>query len=157
MGHIFFSLVFLTLQESLNNEQMLIGKGSKLNSIIKMKCPQCQEGDFFISRPYDMKNLGKTHHHCSECGLRYEKEIGFYYGAMYVSYALGVALFVTCWVSFNLFFSSANIWLQIGVISGLSILLSPYLYALSKIIWANLFFSYDPEAINKFKKLKSSK
>jgi len=101
-----------------------------------------------------MKNIGLTYKNCPSCGLKYEKEVGFYYGAMYVSYGLGVGLFVACWVSFNLFMPQANIWLQIGIISGLSIFLSPYLYALSKIIWANLFFSYDPEAINDFKKLK---
>ncbi|WP_245545460.1 DUF983 domain-containing protein [Fluviicola taffensis] len=99
-----------------------------------------------------MKKIGKTHKNCPSCGLKYEKEIGFYMGAMYVSYALGVALFVACWVSINLFFPNANVFTQIAVISGLSILLSPYLYALSKIIWANLFFSYDPEAIDKFKR-----
>lgn len=129
---------------------MLVGKGSKLNSVFRMKCPRCQEGEFFISHPYDMKNLGKTHKNCSKCGLKYEKEIGFYYGAMYASYALGVALFVTCWVSFNLFFPSAGTWTQITIISGLSIFLSPYLYALSKIIWANIFFSYDPDAIKNY-------
>ncbi|WP_343747811.1 DUF983 domain-containing protein [Fluviicola sp.] len=128
---------------------MLVGKGSRLNSIFKMRCPQCREGDFFLSHPYDMKNLGKTHEHCPKCGLKYEKEVGFYYGAMYVSYALGVALFVTCWVSFNLFFPGTGTWTQIAIISGLSIVVSPYFYALSKIIWANLFFSYDPEAISK--------
>lgn len=133
---------------------MLFGKGSKLNSIFKMKCPRCQEGDFFISHPYDMKNIGNTHAHCSKCNLKYDKEVGFYYGAMYVSYALGVALFVTCWVSFNLFFPGANTFLQIGIIAGLSILLSPYLYALSKIIWANFFFSYDEHAIEEFEKQK---
>jgi uncharacterized protein (DUF983 family) len=131
---------------------MLTGKGSRLYSVLKMKCPRCQEGDFFLSHPYDMKKLGQTYTHCPSCGLKYEKEVGFYYGAMYVSYGLGVGLFVTCWVTFNLFFPGSNTWLQIGVISGLSIFLSPYLYALSKIIWANIFFSYDPEAIEKFKK-----
>ena len=136
---------------------MLIGKGSKLNSVFKMKCPRCQEGDFFISHPYSLKNVGKTHKHCPSCGLKYEKEIGFYYGAMYVSYALGVGLFVACWASFNLFFPNANVFTQIAVISGLSIVLSPYLYALSKIIWANLFFSYDPDAIKNFKVSKELK
>jgi uncharacterized protein (DUF983 family) len=114
-----------------------------------MRCPQCREGEFFLSQPYDMKNLGKIHEHCSKCGLKYEKEVGFYYGAMYVSYALGVALFVTCWVSFNLFFPKTGTWTQITVISGISIFISPYFYALSKIIWANLFFPYDPDAISK--------
>ncbi|WP_300664194.1 DUF983 domain-containing protein [Fluviicola sp.] len=135
---------------------MLVGKGSKLNSVFKMKCPRCQEGEFFISHPYDMKNLGKIHSNCSKCGLKYEKEVGFYYGAMYASYALGVALFVTCWVSFNFFFPGAGTWTQIAIISGLSIFLSPYLYALSKIIWANLFFSYDPDAIKNYQSSKGS-
>ncbi|MNJ84425.1 hypothetical protein D3C87_18780 [compost metagenome] len=135
---------------------MLVGKGSKLNSVFKMKCPRCQEGEFFISHPYDMKNLGKIHENCSKCGLKYEKEVGFYYGAMYASYALGVALFVTCWVSFNLFFPNAGTWTQIAIISGLSIFLSPYLYALSKVIWANLFFSYDPDAIKNYQDSESS-
>lgn len=128
---------------------MLIGKGSKLNSIFKMKCPRCREGDFFISHPYSMKNIGKTYKYCPSCGLKYEKEVGFYYGAMYVSYGLGVGLFVACWVCFNLFFPNASTFIQISVISGLSIFLSPYLYALSKVLWANLFFSYEPDAIKK--------
>ena len=73
---------------------MALQKGSKLYSIVKFKCPQCQEGDFFISHPYDFKNMGKPHEHCSECGMKLSKEPGFYFGAMYVSYAFGVALFV---------------------------------------------------------------
>jgi hypothetical protein len=79
--------------------------------------------------------------------MKYEKEPGFYYGAMYVSYALVVALFVTCWTSFNLFFPWIGTAWQIGIIVTVSLVTAPYLYALSKIIWANLFFSYDDKAI----------
>ena len=121
-------------------------KGSKLYSIFKMKCPRCQEGDFFLSRPYDLKKAGEIHAHCSECNLKYAKEPGFYYGAMYVSYALGVALFVTLWVSFGLFFPSVGVSWQLGIIFTLFLILGPYFYALSKIIWANLFIKFDPKA-----------
>lgn len=125
---------------------MLFGKGSKLYSIFKMKCPQCQEGEFFISHPYDFKHAGEMHEHCPNCGLKYSKEPGFYYGAMYVNYALGVALFVTLWVSFNLFFDNISTGWQIGLIIFFTITLTPYLYALSKIIWANFFIKYDKNA-----------
>lgn len=121
----------------------LFGKGSKMYSIFKMKCPQCQEGEFFVSQPYDLKHAGEIHEHCSHCGLKYSKEPGFYYGAMYVSYALGVALFVTLWVSMNLFFNVESTSVQLGVIITISLLATPYLYALSKIIWANFFIRYD--------------
>ena len=125
---------------------MLVGKGSKLYSIFKMKCPQCQEGDFFISHPYDLKKAGILHENCSKCGLKYSKEPGFYYGAMYVNYALGVALFVTLWVSFNLFFPDLSVGWQIGLIIFFTVILTPYMYALSKIIWANFFIKYDKDA-----------
>ena len=125
---------------------MLVGKGSKLYSIFKMKCPQCQEGDFFISHPYDFKKAGNLHENCSKCGLKYSKEPGFYYGAMYVNYALGVALFVTLWVSFNLFFPDLSVGWQIGLIIFFTVILTPYMYALSKIIWANFFIKYDKDA-----------
>lgn len=122
---------------------MIFGKGSKMYSILRMKCPRCQEGDFFVSNPYDLKHAGDIHAHCPKCGLKYSKEPGFYYGAMYVSYALGVALFVTLWVSMSLFFHIESAGVQISVIVAATLLLTPYLYALSKIIWANFFIKYD--------------
>lgn len=123
----------------------LFGKGTKFYSIRRMRCPRCQEGEFFVSHPYDLKKAGDTHEHCPNCGLKYSKEPGFYYGAMYVAYALGVALFVTFWVSFNLFFPEVGVGWQVGIISFVSIVAAPYNYALSKIIWANFFIKYESE------------
>lgn len=129
----------------------MLGKGSKMYSIRTFTCPRCQEGQFFVSHPYDLKNAGNIIHHCPSCGLKYEKEPGFFYGAMYVSYALGVALFVTLWTSFNLFFPNVSIGWQIGIIITTTVVLAPFLYALSKIIWANLFYHYDKEAIEQYR------
>ena len=129
----------------------MIGKGSLLYSVLKSKCPQCNEGKFFVSHPYDLKKVGDIIEYCDCCGLKYEKEPGFYYGAMYVAYAIGVALFVTFWVSFNLFFKQVSTAWQIGSIVFGTIVLSPYIYALSKIIWANLFIKYDKDAIRRHK------
>ena len=120
-----------------------MNKGSRLYSIFKMKCPRCQEGDFFISHPYDLRNAGNIHEKCSHCELKYSKEPGFYYGAMYVSYGLTVALFVAMWTSFNLFFDNVSVGLQVFLIIAVTVLLTPYIYALSKIIWINIFIKYD--------------
>jgi len=128
----------------------MFGKGTKLYSIRKMTCPRCQEGGFFVAKPYNLKRAGDLNEKCPKCGLKFEKEVGFYFGAMFVSYALGVALFVTCWVSFNLFFPTASTAIQIISISIVSLLAGPYFYALSKIIWANFFFNYDKDAIEHY-------
>lgn len=122
----------------------IFAKGSKFRSVFKMKCPRCQEGEFFVSHPYDLKKAGDIHKKCSKCDLKYSPEPGFYYGAMFVSYGLGVGLFVTFWVAFNLFFPSMPVGVQILIIALASILSAPYFYALSKIIWANIFIKSNP-------------
>ncbi len=124
---------------------------AKLYSIFHFRCPRCHQGKFFVSHPYDLKRVGDIHEHCSCCGLKFEKEPGFYYGGMYVSYALGVALFVTFWTSFNLFFPTAGVGVQLAVIISATLILAPLLYALSKIIWANLFIPYDPKVARECK------
>jgi uncharacterized protein (DUF983 family) len=130
-------------------------KGSKLFSVFKGKCPQCHEGEFFVSHPYDISHMGDVKESCDRCGLKYSKEPGFYYGAMYVAYGLGVATFVTFWVSMNLFFTDVSTGFQIAVILLAIILFSPYLFSLSKIIWANMFISYKKDAIENINRSKS--
>ena len=126
-------------------KSLMLGKGSRLYSIFKMKCPRCHEGDFFKAAPYNLRKAGDIYTNCPNCDLKYSKEPGFYYGAMFVSYALAVALFVTIWVSMNLFVPQVSVWWQIGIILGASVILAPYLYALSKIIWINFFVKFDKE------------
>lgn len=130
----------------------MFSKGSKLYSIFHMRCPQCHEGAFFVAHPYNLKKVGDLHAHCPKCGLKYEKEIGFYFGAMYVSYGMGVALFVALWLGFYLFFPWVSTALQIAIIAAVSVLIGPYFYALSKIIWANFFFHYKKDAIAAYQK-----
>jgi uncharacterized protein (DUF983 family) len=125
---------------------------SSLYAVFNFKCPRCHEGKFFLSHPYDLSKAGDLHEHCSVCGLKYDKEPGFYYGAMYVAYALAVALFVTIWTSYNLWLPNVSVWWQIGTVILATVILGPYIYALSKTIWAKFFIKYDPNAIADFKR-----
>ena len=72
----------------------MIKKGTKLYSILKFKCPHCHEGGFFKAHPYNISKAGDIYDKCPVCNNKNSKEPGFYYGAMYVSYGLGVALFL---------------------------------------------------------------
>ena len=121
-------------------------KGSKLYSISTMTCPQCQESHMMVGNPYRFSTMGEVKNKCEVCGLNLKPEPGFYYGAMYVSYGLGVAIFVSIWASCTWFFDNVGVWTQISLILIALIGLGPYLYALSKVIWANIFFSYKANA-----------
>ncbi len=63
----------------------MFSKGNKLYSIVRMKCPQCHEGKLWRSPLYKMK-FYDMYETCPVCGLKYEQEPGFWYGAMYMGY-----------------------------------------------------------------------
>ncbi len=156
-------LQFFIMKETLNlnftlNVRISIRRSiimkQKIYSIFHFTCPKCLHGKFFKYHPYNLKHVGEIYESCSCCGLKYEREPGFYFGGMYVSYALSVALFVAFWVGFTLFFPSASNTVQITSIVGTVVILSPIMYALSKIIWANIFFKFDIKSYKECKSLK---
>lgn len=119
----------------------MIKKGSKLYSIFNNKCPRCQEGDFFVNKKVlSLKNSLKIHETCSHCGLKYMIEPSFFYGAMYVSYGLTVAISIITFVILN-FFGLSLLPIFIAIIIIL-ILFTPFTLRLSRLIYINIFVHY---------------
>ena len=127
-------------------------KGSKIYSVFHFLCPKCHEGRFFISAPYRLKTTGDVEETCNKCGNNNMLEPGFYQGAMYVSYGLGVALFVSIWAGTSYFIPNIQPWIQISLVAISAIGLSPLLYSLSKILYANIFIKYDHNAVANYMK-----
>lgn len=121
----------------------LVKKGSKLYSILHYRCPHCHEGDFFKNnKPYNMKAPGATNDFCPTCERKLLIETGFYFGAMYVTYAFGIAHFVTIWVASIILGLQLEYWVLVLIIVFSLLILTPYYYMLSKIVWANMFIDY---------------
>jgi hypothetical protein len=121
----------------------MIKKGSKLYSVLFFKCSACHEGDFFVSHPYNLRKAGDIYDSCKTCQTKFSKEPGFYYGAMYVSYGLAVALSISLYAIFKVLKFDPSVEQFILIYSLLILLLSPLIYALSKIIWANIFIKFQ--------------
>jgi|GEM_PF-2823575 hypothetical protein len=86
----------------------------------------------------------KMYHKCSECGLKYEKELGFFQGAMYVSYALQVGLFVVIF-AIDALLINMNINILVAIIVSSIIVLFPVTLRWSRLLWMNFFFHYDKD------------
>lgn len=109
------------------------------------KCPRCHKGKVFQTHnPYDLKNFDKMLPSCSCCGEEFEKETGFYYGAMYVSYAWMAGWFIVT-------FTINSLWLHVELLYYLIfffvsvLILSPMTFRVSRITWLNFFVKYDPK------------
>lgn len=117
-------------------------KGTKLYSILANKCPRCQEGDFFVTRnPYQLRKFDQMHEKCPCCHESYEREIGFYYGAMYVNYALTVAMAVGWFLIIYMIFGFEPLIYTISY-TVLLVVLLPWTYRTGRLIWINFFVKY---------------
>lgn len=130
----------------------MLKKGSKLYPIFHLKCPRCHDGEIFEGGfSYQFSQITKMHENCPSCNLKYEREPGFFYGAMYVSYALTVALWIAVAVAFFVLFQKIEPWwfLITGIV--LLLILLPGIYRLSRAIWLMMFVPYEPD-LNEDKK-----
>lgn len=122
----------------------MLKKGSKLYSVFNNKCPQCQEGDFFEHTcTLNMKKNLQTNESCETCGLRYMIEPSFFYGAMYVSYGLTVALAVAIFViAYSLGLGLIGSFAAILLIL---LALTPLTMRISRLIYINMFVHFKKE------------
>ncbi|MBI3133536.1 MAG: DUF983 domain-containing protein [Bacteroidetes bacterium] len=121
-------------------------KGKRIYSILNNKCPVCHEGEFYeVRNPYDLKNFSKNYERCSVCNHKFEMETGFFYGAMYVSYALSVAFSVSIFVAIGVLFPQSPYYVYlIAILTGIVVLM-PVTYRLSRLVWMNFFYHYEPQ------------
>ena len=118
----------------------MFAKGTKMYSILHQKCPRCQEGDMFkystISPKFSVMNKN-----CAVCGLDFQQEPAYYFGAMYFSYAVQVIIFVVVFLVLK-FTVNPGIWSYVIWTMVVSILVLPWNFRLSRLAWINLFYGY---------------
>lgn len=121
----------------------MLKKGSKVYSILTGTCPNChKESMYERNNPYILSKLFSMKPFCSHCKTVYNIEPSFFYGAMYVSYGLGVALSVASYVICVLFLN-LSLKTQFITIIGALIVFCPVLIRLSRNIWINIFMNYN--------------
>lgn len=124
----------------------MLKKGNKLYSILTGSCPRCHKESMYVERnPYSLGKLFKMNERCSHCGLKYKMEPSFFYGAMYVSYGVGIAFSVSAFVIAFLFFEASLINTFIAIVTTMVIFM-PVIIRLSRNIWINFFVKYDSNA-----------
>jgi len=120
-------------------------KGSKLYSIFTGTCPVCHKGAMYKTKnPYQLGDVLTMFENCPHCGLKYKIEPSFFFGAMYVSYGLGVAIAVAAFIIAYFFIGMDRLSTFIVIAVTLTALL-PIILRLSRNIWINMFLKYDPK------------
>ena len=121
---------------------VLHSEASTIVAMVRQRCPRCRDGKIFRSSIY----WGFPHMHdcCPKCGLRFNREPGYFLGAMYVSYGLALVVIVVfggvLWGLTNWRVDKIAIWAVV-----LFLPFAPMLTLLSRVLWIYLDQALDPE------------
>jgi uncharacterized protein (DUF983 family) len=104
----------------------------RFEAILRQRCPVCLEGRMF-SGSFTMAPR------CPKCGHEFERETGFFQGAMYVSWALSVGMFAALALLANWFLAPrVGLPLAFALAIGAYFPVVPALYRYARVIWAHV-------------------
>lgn len=123
-------------------------RSSRFLALLVGKCPQCHKGKLFEKGAYNLGKFTQMNKECSHCGVRFEREPRFFDGAMYISYAMSVGLFlVSAFLIYHLVDGADENTYLIAIISEV-VLLYPLMFRYSRIFYLYAFggLKYRPES-----------
>jgi uncharacterized protein (DUF983 family) len=105
------------------------------------RCPRCRVGKIFHHSIFF--GFPKMHESCSVCHLQYEREPGYFLGAMYISYALALPLVALIaallWKFSGLSFLRIILWTV-----ALFLPFVPSVTLFARVLWIYLDQTFDP-------------
>ncbi len=109
-------------------------------AILRGLCPRCREGHIFRGPLFWISRMNPS---CPVCGLRFEREPGYFLGAMYISYAMAVPVLVGFLV---LFIWVLHVkWNHALLFAALCLVpFAPFLTLLARVIWIYFDRTVDP-------------
>lgn len=117
----------------------LVENRSKLVAMSEARCPQCREGKMFKYPFWRVDKFSEMNSNCPVCGLKYEVEPGFWFGAMFVSYANTIAMLVILGVSIFYLFNDPPVLYYIIPVTLVSLLTVPFNFRISRVVFLYLF------------------
>lgn len=120
-------------------------------SFLLCRCPRCGQDKVFPHSITNLRKFADTKEECARCGLIYQPEPGFFFGAMYWSYALVVGLIITMSIVFSIFdiFDYAITAIPVAII-----VLLPLIFRYSRVLM--LYVVYPLMYKEKYKEIRKS-
>lgn len=84
------------------------------------------------------------HEDCPKCGYHFEREPGFFLGAMSFSYIIGFIVVLPLFL--YLLFADVPLWVVVGLPTIPIIAMSPLMFHYSRLIYLHLDYRNDPPA-----------
>jgi len=116
---------------------------STLGAIFRQRCPRCRQGRIFLHSIF--RGFPRMCQRCPICDLKFQREEGYFLGAMYISF--GLALVIIALIA-ALLWAITGWWITKDVIWAVVLFLplAPSISLFARVLWFYLDQTFDPEA-----------
>lgn len=112
-----------------------------LVAMLAGRCPRCRQGAIFPSTLWGL--AGMINERCEVCGLPFLRETGYFLGAMYVSYGLGLITILPVGLVLAIVLEwSLAIVIPLVIVQ--AIISMPLFLRFSRAIWLHVDQAIDP-------------
>lgn len=106
--------------------------------VINEKCPKCRDGYVFKQNVSLMK-LPIMNDRCEKCNYRYDREPGYFIGAMYLSYGFAILEGIIAFLIVQYSFPSLSTLYKTIIVVLVMTILGRKNYKLSRVIYIHIF------------------
>lgn len=107
-----------------------------IRDVYQEKCPECKEGATF-KKNLPFFSIPQMNHSCPSCNYRFEREPGYFIGAMYLSYGLALIQGGIAYLLTYLFLPQLSLaWILFIVICTF------FLFAKKNFKWSRILYIY---------------
>ncbi|MFM7130618.1 MAG: DUF983 domain-containing protein [bacterium] len=116
-----------------------LGERGTIAAILTLRCPVCHEGKVFGNL------LLRMHADCPVCGLKFEREPGYFLGAMYFSYAMAIPPLTIMTLLFKYFLPAWPMHFCIAAATCVFLPLVVPIVRYSRVMWLHFDRFFDPQ------------
>jgi uncharacterized protein (DUF983 family) len=116
----------------------ILSNSNLIYNIINEKCPKCAQG-FVFKRKIGLIKLPVMHDQCESCNYSFEREPGYFLGAMYISYGLSVLQGIAAFLAITVFLPMLPLYVKAILVIAIILLCGRKNYKLSRVIYIHIF------------------
>ncbi len=109
---------------------------------LRLRCPCCGDGELFAG-------WFRMHPRCRGCGLKFEREDGYFLGSIYLSYGVALVLALLLHLLMELAWEVA-LTLQIVVVTGVIAAFGLWFFRYGRALWLAFDLRFDPSRVEEF-------
>jgi len=111
-------------------------------AMLRQRCPRCRQGKVF-------RTATRMHDSCPVCGLLFEREPGYFLGAMYVSYGMSAFFLGLGMLAVHLLFPELDLSWAVLIATALYLPFVAPVFRYSRVIWLHWDHWAWPESVQR--------